>query len=70
MPSFFDSWLPFLYLYGVGGIFFLVGMLIIRKSGAINLKSKRHKYWYKVLILGFFYFVAIHAFFIILALYW
>lgn len=70
MPSFFNTWLPFLYLYGVGGIFFLVGMVIIRKSGAINLEIKRHKYWYKVLIFGYFYFVAFHLFFTILALYW
>lgn len=70
MPSLFDVWLPFIYLYGVGGIFFLVGMIIIKKSGAVNLKIKRHRYWYKVLILGFFYFAALHAFFTILALYW
>lgn len=70
MLSFFDSWLPFIYLYGVGGFFFLVGMVIIKKSGAINLSIKRHKFWYRILILGFFYFVALHAFFIILALYW
>ena len=70
MPSFFNSWLPFIYLYGVGGFFFLVGMIIIRKSGAINLGIKRHRYWYRVLIFGYFYFVAFHAFFTILALYW
>ena len=70
MLSFFDSWLPFIYLYGVGGFFFLVGMIIVRRSGAINLSIKRHKFWYRVLIFGFFYFVALHAFFIILALYW
>jgi hypothetical protein len=70
MLSFFDSWLPFIYLYGVGGFFFLVGMIIVRRSGAINLSIKRHKFWYRVLIFGFFYFVAMHAFFIILALYW
>jgi len=43
------TWIPLLYLYGVGGIFFLIGMIIIRKSGAINLKLKRHRYWYRVL---------------------
>ncbi|MCW8849107.1 MAG: hypothetical protein OQJ81_03935 [Melioribacteraceae bacterium] len=70
MPSFFNTWLPFLYLYGVGGIFFLLGMIIIKRSGAINLEIKRHRYWYKVLIFGYFYFVAFHLFFTILALYW
>ncbi|MCB9247981.1 MAG: hypothetical protein H6613_05290 [Ignavibacteriales bacterium] len=70
MPTFFDTWLPFIYLYGVGGIFFLIGMIIIRKSGAINLNKKKHRYWNKVLIWGFFYFAAIHLFFTLLALYW
>ncbi|MCB0751331.1 MAG: hypothetical protein KDC52_07645 [Ignavibacteriae bacterium] len=70
MPSFFDTWFPFIYLYVVGGFFFLVGMIIIKKSGAINLNIKRHKYWSRILIFGFFYFVVLHAFFIILALYW
>lgn len=70
MHSFWDIWLPFIYLYGVGGIFFLVGMIIIRKSGAINLNIERHRYWYRVLIFGYFYFVAFHAFFTILGLYW
>ncbi|PID60702.1 MAG: hypothetical protein CR986_03650 [Ignavibacteriae bacterium] len=70
MLSFFDTWVPFLYLYGVGGFFFLVGMIIIKRSGAINLQKKNHRYWYRVLIFGYFYFVALHSFFIILARYW
>jgi hypothetical protein len=70
MLTFFDTWFPFIYLYAVGGFFFLVGMIIIRKSGAINLAIKRHRFWNRVLIFGFFYFAALHAFFIILALYW
>lgn len=70
MSSFFNIWAPFFYLYGVGGSFFLLGMIIIKRSGAINLKIKRHRYWYKVLIFGFFYFVVFHIIFTILALYW
>ncbi|MEE9430659.1 MAG: hypothetical protein V3V16_06430 [Melioribacteraceae bacterium] len=70
MDSFFDTWLPFLYLYGVGGFFFFVGMVLIKKTGALNFKIKRHRYWWRVLIFGYFYFVVLHAFFNILALYW
>jgi len=69
MPSFFQSWLPFIYLYGVGGLFFLIGMIIIRKSGAIDMQKKQHRFWWKVLIFGFIYFMLIHAFFTIAALY-
>lgn len=60
MLSFFDAWLPFLYLYGVGGFAFFTGIVIVRKSGAIDLTKKRHKFWYRVMIAGYFYFVAIH----------
>ena len=70
MPSFFNSWLPYIYLYGVGGIFFLTGMIIIYKSGAINLKNKRHRFWFWVLIFGFVYFAILHAVLIIAAMYW
>lgn len=69
MELFFQTWLPFIYLYGVGGILFLIGLIVIRKSGAINLKLKRHRYWYRVLIFGYLYFVAMHAFLTIAALY-
>jgi hypothetical protein len=70
MLTFFDTWLPFIYLYGVGGIMFFIGMLIIKKSGALDLTKKRHRTWYKVLIWGYIYFFVLHAFLIIAALYW
>jgi len=70
MLTFFDTWLPYIYLYVVGGLFFLVGMIIIRKSGAVDLKNKRHLFWYRVMIFGFFYFAAMHALLNIAALYW
>ena len=69
MPPFENTWLPFIYLYGVGGLFFLTGMLLIRKAGAVVLSKNRHRYWYKVMIFGFFYFVILHALLILSALY-
>jgi hypothetical protein len=69
MPSFFNSWLPFIYLYVVGGFFFFLGIFLITRYGAINLKKKQHKFWMKVMIFGFFYFAALHAFLTIAALY-
>lgn len=70
MPTISHTWLPLLYLYGVGGLFFWIGMILIRKSKAIDLSKKRHRFWYKVLIFGFFYFVAFHVLTTIVALYW
>ncbi|GAB4295597.1 MAG: hypothetical protein Kow0098_18010 [Ignavibacteriaceae bacterium] len=68
MVTFQNTWLPFIYLYGVGGIFFLSGMLLIRKTGGIDMSKKRHRYWWKVMIFGFFYFMALHAILILIAL--
>ncbi|HSW56022.1 MAG TPA: hypothetical protein VLH59_13115 [Ignavibacteriaceae bacterium] len=68
MPSFFNSWLPFIYLYGVGGIFFLIGMIIIKKSGALDTTKKSHRRWFKILLFGFIYFTLIHGILIIAAL--
>ncbi|HMU43631.1 MAG: hypothetical protein IPJ03_06100 [Ignavibacteriales bacterium] len=69
MPSFEQTWLPFIYLYGVGGLFFFSGMILIKKSGAINLNLKRHRFWWKMLYFGFFYFMFIHAALTLAALY-
>ncbi|MBZ0201335.1 MAG: hypothetical protein K8H86_15810 [Ignavibacteriaceae bacterium] len=69
MLSFFDTWLPFIYLYAGGGFFFLIGIILIRKTKAIDMRLKRDRFWWKVLIFGFFYFVAIHAVVILAALY-
>ncbi len=69
MPPFAQTWLPFIYLYGVGGTFFLSGMIIIKKSKAVNFEKKRHRYWWNVTIFGFFYFMVMHALLILAALY-
>jgi hypothetical protein len=69
MLPFENTWLPFIYLYGVGGIFSLMGMILIRKTGAVDFSKKRHVCWYKVLIIGFIYFVILHALLILAALY-
>lgn len=68
MPTFEQTWLPYLYLYGVGGLCFIIGMITIKKSGAIDLAKKRHNYWWKVMIFGMVYFMIIHALLIIVAL--
>ena len=69
IQTFFQTWLPFIYLYGVGGIFFFSGMYIVIKSGALNLKKRKHRFWLKILLGGFFFFMFMHAFLIIAALY-
>jgi len=70
MPPFSHTWLPYIYLYGVGGIFFIIGIIITYKSGAMNLKKKKHRFWFKILLFGFVYYMALHFFLTIAALYW
>jgi hypothetical protein len=70
MPPFSHTWLPYIYLYGVGGIFFVIGIIITKKSGSMNLNNKKHRFWFKILLFGFIYYMALHFFLTIAALYW
>jgi thiosulfate reductase cytochrome b subunit len=69
MASLFNTWIPFLYLYIVGGIFFATGLIIAVKSGALNRSIPRHRQWFRIMIFGFIFFFILHAFLIIAALY-
>jgi len=68
MMDFNRVWLPFLYLYGVGGFIFLIGIYIISKSRSLKRERQRHKKWFYVLIFGFIYYVGIHSFFTLAAI--
>ncbi|HEX7357887.1 MAG TPA: hypothetical protein VF270_09285 [Ignavibacteriaceae bacterium] len=70
MPPFSHTWLPYIYLYAAGGIFFVAGLIITKRSGAMDLSKKKHRFWFKILIFGFFYYMALHFFLTIAALYW
>ncbi len=67
--TFFRTWLPIIYLYGVGGIIFLGGMVIIFKANSIKLSKPKHKMWFIVLIFGYFYYLALHVGLTLAALY-
>ena len=66
--NFYQTWLPFFYLYGVGGIAFLLGTFLIYKTGALRVSYETHKKWIWVLIYGYFFYAFIHALFIYLAI--
>ena len=66
--EFANTWLPFIYLYGVGGIAFVVGMLLILRTKALDVSFERHKKWLWVLIYGFLFYAGLHATFILLAI--
>ena len=65
---FSQTWLPFIYLYGIGGLAFLFGVFIILKSNALRIQYQKHKAWLWVLFYGYLFYASIHAGFIFLAL--
>ena len=61
MLDFSRTWLPYIYLYGVGGFIFFTGMFIIIRSGSLKIQRPKHNFWYHILIFGFFYYLGIHG---------
>ena len=68
MLDFSRIWIPYIYLYGVGGGIFLIGMFIILRSKSLKLERVRHKNWYQILIFGFLYYMGIHGLFTFIAI--
>ena len=60
MP-FSHAWLPYIYLYGVGGLLFLSGVLITVKSGSLDMKRPSHRVWFQILFFGLIWFMVMHA---------
>ncbi len=61
MDLFSHSWLPFIYLYGLGGILFVAGILITLKAGSFDLRRSSHKKWMWILLFGFVWYLTMHA---------
>jgi len=61
MNLFSHSWLPFMYLYGLGGLLFVSGILITVKSKSLNLNKISHWRWFWTLIFGFIWYMSLHA---------
>ncbi len=60
MP-FSHAWLPYIYLYGIGGLLFTIGLIVTIKSGSLDLKRQHHRNWLLILLYGFIYFMVMHA---------
>ena len=61
MELFSHTWLPFIYLYGLGGILFFLGIIITVKAGSFDLNRIAHKKWMWVLLFGFVWYLTMHA---------
>ena len=62
-----DHWLTYLYQFGVGGLFFLAGLVVILKSGACDLKIAADRTWFRALVFGFLGLAVVFAVWIYLA---
>ncbi|MDP6963762.1 MAG: hypothetical protein QGF46_06305 [Planctomycetota bacterium] len=60
-PDFDRAWLPYIYLYGVGGLLFLGGMFLVFKSKACDWSRPVHRRWAMTLIFGFCWYAAMHG---------
>ena len=60
MP-FTHTWLPYIYLYGVGGLLFLIGVIVVVKSGSLDLTKTYHRTWLVILFFGLVWFMVMHA---------
>ena len=63
-----NPWTSYLYLYGFGAGFFLIGIFLILRTGACKLDRGHDRLWFWVLMLGFLFFATLHAVWIIASL--
>lgn len=64
-----NPWTPYLYLYGLGLVTFLIGLRIILKTRACQPGRGRDSAWLVVLLLGYAFFALLHAAWILAALF-
>ncbi|MCA9242686.1 MAG: hypothetical protein KDA32_01930 [Phycisphaerales bacterium] len=62
-------WYPFIYQYGVGSAVFVIGLILILRSGACDLSNRRDRFWFGVLIGGFCCYFGMHLLWYLAALY-
>lgn len=55
-----SAWTNYLYMYGFGLVTFIIGILLILKSGACNLKREKDVFWFKALLVGMVFFAGLH----------
>ena len=63
-----NPWACYLYQYGFGLVTFLVGLLLVMKTGSLKLGRGRDTFWFIWIVGGFFLFAGGHALWILIAL--
>lgn len=54
-------WLPYIYLYGGGGLVFFGGLWMVLKSPAFSMKRPKDRKWLGILLFGFFWYAGMHG---------
>ncbi|MEE9189525.1 MAG: hypothetical protein V3U16_02000 [Candidatus Neomarinimicrobiota bacterium] len=54
-------WLPYIYLYGMGGLLFFAGIFVTLRAKSFDLSRKSHQRWFFVLMFGFVWFLVMHG---------
>ena len=62
-----EQWFNYCYHYGVGGIFFILAVRTMLRSGALHLDRPSDRFLYKGLVGGLLSFMAVHALWIVAA---
>ena len=56
------NWLPFVYQYSFQALFFIIGMLLAFKSGQLNLRQRRGRFYFFWMILTFLAYFSFQGF--------
>lgn len=56
-----NPWTAYLYQYVLGGLVFVIGLIVIRVSGACDFERPGDRTWFYVLIFGYAWYAALHA---------
>ena len=58
-----EMWFPYVYVYSIGGLIFIFGMILAFRSGAMNTATGRGRLILAILIGGMLFFMGLHFFF-------
>lgn len=56
-----NPWSSYIYMYTLGGLFFLTGLIVVIKTNSLNLNLKSDRIWLSNMILGFVFFISLHG---------
>lgn len=65
-----NPWTSYLYQYTFGLLFFGIGMLLILRTRACIPGRGRDSLWLKILVGGFVFFAAFHAWWVYMSIHW